>query len=51
MTKTGPIHLPLVGLMAGWLAGKQADEIQMNFEIFKILYGLSFQIIVSVQFY
>ena len=30
------LHLAKPGLMAGWLAGWQADEIQVNFEIFKI---------------
>ena len=32
--KAGPVLLLLVGLMAGWLA----DEIRVDFEIFKILY-------------
>ena len=32
--KTGPIHLVLVGIMAGW----QADKIGMSCKIFKILY-------------
>ena len=31
------LHLVQLGLMAGWLlAGRQADEIQADFEIFKI---------------
>ena len=30
------LHLAQPGLTAGWLAGWQADEIQVNFEIFKI---------------
>ena len=30
------LHLAQPGLMAGWLAGRQADEIQVNFENFKI---------------
>ena len=34
------LHLAQPGLTAGWLAGRlagrQADEIQMNFEIFKV---------------
>ena len=30
------IHLAQPGLRAGWLAGWQADEIQVNFEIFKV---------------
>ena len=30
---SGALHLPQLGLMAGWLA----DKIQVNFEIFKKL--------------
>ena len=37
---SGPLHLAQPGLTAGWLAdwltGWQADEIQVNFEIFKV---------------
>ena len=33
---SGALHLAQPGLTAGWLAGRQADEIQVNFEIFKI---------------
>ena len=37
---SGAIHLAQPGLMAGrqagWLAGWLADEIQVNFEIFKV---------------
>ena len=37
---SGALHLSQPGLMAGrqagWLAGWLADEIQVNFEIFKI---------------
>ena len=37
---SGAIHLAQPGLMAGrlagWLAGRLADEIQVNFEIFKV---------------
>ena len=33
---SGPLNLAQPGLTAGWLAGRQADEIQVNFEIFKI---------------
>ena len=35
---SGALHLAQSGLMAGWpwLAGWQADEIQVNFEIFKV---------------
>ena len=39
--KTGPIHLGLVGLTAGWQAGWQAgwlaDEVWIESESFKIL--------------
>ena len=40
--KTGPMLLPLVGLMAGWLAGWLADEMGVDFEILKILYRLNY---------
>ena len=37
---SGALHLVQPGLtagrQAGWQAGRQADEIQVNFEIFKI---------------
>ena len=33
---SGALHLVQLGLMAGWLAGWQADEMQVDFEIFKI---------------
>ena len=33
---SGALHLAQSGLTAGWQAGRQADEIQVNFEIFKI---------------
>ena len=34
---SGALHLAQPGLMAGWLAGRQAsDKIQVDFEIFKI---------------
>ena len=33
---SGALHLAQPGLTAGWLAGWQADEIQVNFENFKI---------------
>ena len=33
---SGALHLAQPGLTAGWLAGWQADEIQVDFEIFKI---------------
>ena len=36
--KTGPMLLPLVGLMAGWLA----DEMRVSFKNFKILYRLNY---------
>ena len=37
---SGPIHLVLVGLMAGWLA----DEMQVEVEIFNIPYSLTIRI-------
>ena len=40
--KTGPLHLALVGLTAGRLAGRLADEIRLDFEILKILYRLNY---------
>ena len=33
---SGALHLAQPGLTAGRLAGRQADEIQVNFENFKI---------------
>ena len=33
---SGALHLAQLDLTAGWLAGKLADEIQADFEIFKI---------------
>ena len=33
---SGALHLAKPGLMAGWQAGRQADEIQADFKIFKI---------------
>ena len=33
---SGALHLAQPGLMAGRQAGRQADEIQVNFENFKI---------------
>ena len=33
---SGALHLMQPGLTAGWLAAWQADEIQVDFEIFKI---------------
>ena len=33
---SGALHLVQPGLTAGWLAGWQADQIQADFEIFKI---------------
>ena len=33
---SGSLHLAQLGLTAGWLAGRLADEIQVDFEIFKI---------------
>jgi len=34
--KSGAIALALLGLMAGWLAGRHADEIMLNLEILKL---------------
>ena len=42
MRKTGPLHLVLVGLTAGWQAGWLADEIRLDCEILKILYRLNY---------
>ena len=33
---SGALHLAQPGLTAGWQAGWLADEIQVNFEIFKV---------------
>ena len=33
---SGALHLAQPGLTAGWLASRLADEIQVDFEIFKI---------------
>ena len=33
---SGALHLAQPGLTAGWHAGRQADKIQVNFEIFKV---------------
>ena len=33
---SGALHLAQLDLTAGWLAGRLADEIQVNFEIFKV---------------
>ena len=33
---SGALHLAQPGLTAGWQAGRLADEIQVDFEIFKI---------------
>ena len=44
--KTGPILLPLVGLTAGREADGPADEMQMDFEFFKILYRLFIQVFI-----
>ena len=33
---SGVLHLVEPGLTAGWQAGRLADEIQVNFEIFKV---------------
>ena len=36
---SGALHLAQPGLTAGWLAGRQADEIQVDFEISKLAVG------------
>ena len=33
---SGVLHLAQLGLTAGWQAGWLSDEIQVNFEIFKV---------------
>ena len=33
---SGALHLAQPGLTAGWQAGRLADEVQVDFEIFKI---------------
>ena len=33
---SGVLHLAQPGLTAGWLTGRQVDEIQVNFEIFEV---------------
>jgi len=40
--KSGAIALVLPGLMVGWLAGRQADKILLNLEIFKIIYRIKY---------
>ena len=42
---SGALHLAEPGLTAGWLAGRLADEIQADFEIFKIGCRLSFHFV------
>ena len=41
---SGALHLAQPGLTAGRLAGRQANEIQVNFEIFKIGCRLKYSI-------
>ena len=41
---SGALHLAQPGLTAGWLAGCQADEIQVGFENFKIGCRLKFRV-------
>ena len=43
--KSGAIHLAEPGLTAGWLA----DEIQVNFEIYKICCGLNIRLLTKIQ--
>jgi len=40
--KSGAIALVLLGLTAGRLAGRPADEIVLDFEIFKIVYHMKY---------
>jgi len=44
--KSGAIALVLLGLTAGWLAGRlagwPADKIVLNLEIFKIIYWMKY---------
>jgi len=40
--KPGAIALVLPGLTAGWQAGRLADEIVLNLEIFKIIYEMKY---------
>jgi len=40
--KTRAIALVLLGLMAGGLAGRQADEIVFNSEILRIVYQMKY---------
>ena len=44
---SGALHLAQPGLTAGWQAGWQADEIQVNFEIFKIGCRRNIQLVAS----
>ena len=44
---SGALHLAQPGLTAGREAGWQADEIQVNFEIFKIGCRLNIQVFAS----
>ena len=46
---SGALHLAQPGLTAGWQAGRLADEIQVNFKIFKVgcrveIFDLSFRL-------
>jgi len=34
--KSGAVNLAELGLIEGWLVGRQADEIYLNFEMFKV---------------
>ena len=44
---SGALHLAQPGLMAGWQAGRLTDEIQVNFEIFKLAVGRNIRLVVS----
>jgi len=40
--KSGAVALVQPGLMAGWQAGRQSDEIVLNLKIFKIIYWIKY---------
>ena len=49
--ETGPVLLPLVGLMAGRARARQAYEIWVEFENFKILCRLNYLAIYFVYYH
>ena len=44
---SGALHLAQPGLTAGWQVGRLADEIQVNFEIFKLAVGRNIRLVAS----